>query len=90
MGKRLSDFNFIMVKPNEDDTLALGRSIIGSEINANKTERKLYGVKYNEPLILPMFIVPDECKNSSMKVDTETTRALTKWLNTTSGTMSKT
>ena len=80
MGKRLSDFNFIMVKPKEDDTLALGRSIIGGEINANKTERKLYGVKYNEPLILPMFIVPDECKNSSMKVDTETTRALTKWL----------
>ena len=30
MGKRLSDFNFIMVKPKEDDTLALGRSIIGS------------------------------------------------------------
>ena len=80
MGKRLSDFNCIMVKPNEDDVLALDRSVVGSEISVDKVEKKLYGVKYDTPLVLPMLIILNECNDKSMKITTKTMRELTKWL----------
>ena len=85
--KRLSDFGFIVTRigsVNENNnSLGVSREIIGSELNVIRDKRNIFGVKYVEPLKLPLFIIKNPCENNSQtssKITLDELRSLLSWL----------
>lgn len=78
--KRLSNFGFRMANPNEDDISGLTREIIKGEITSARSNPVHYGTKYINPLILPLFIIKDNCYTSESIIEPWELRNIQKWL----------
>lgn len=78
--KRLQDFGFMMVKPENETSLGVVREIIKGDTNAYRSTANHYNVKYSDALTLPFFIVKDVCKNRDLSIGRHEVRSIQSWL----------
>lgn len=81
--KRLKDFGFMMVKPENEDALGVAREIVKGNTNSYRSDANHYNVKYSEALTLPFMIVKDCCKNEDLSITRHEVRSIQAWLTST-------
>lgn len=80
-GKRLSDFNLIMAKPDEEDTFGLARNIVKGVMNPFKNSPLHFGTTYDDVLNFNIFCIKNPCnKTEPEKISIEELRSLAAWL----------
>lgn len=63
--KRLSDFGFIMAKPNDNNSNSgLTREIVKGTVTPEKSKVNFFGTTYTDVIILPFLIVKNVCDSS--------------------------
>lgn len=77
---RLSDFGFVMAKPDTDDSNGLTREILKGTVTSQKKEAIHYGAKYSDVIKLNFFIVKNPCINLHFGISDYEFRKIQSWL----------
>lgn len=80
MGKHLKEFNFIMAKPNDEDTSGLTRNILKGATTMNRSQSIHYGTVYDNTIIIPMFIIRYDCIDDTSIITPYELRKIQTWL----------
>lgn len=78
--RRLRDFDFMMAKPEDEDSFGLSREIVKGDTNTSRAIANHYGSSYSDVLTLPFFIVKDPCVTDDLTINRYELRAIQAWL----------
>lgn len=80
-GRHLTDFGFIMAKPNEEDSSGLNREVLKGTTNSCRSKAIHYGTVYNSVITLPFLIVKfNPRKPNDSDISAFELRKLQSWL----------
>ena len=83
MTKRLSNFGFVIVNSEDEDTTGLSRNILKGETSSYRTEANHYGTTYNDVIVLNFLIVKNPCiinSEDEKQISKHELRQIESWL----------
>ena len=76
----LSDFDLIMIQPENEDTSGLNREIIKGSTTIERYEANHYGAKYSEVFTPNFFVIKNPCNSDSDYLSDDELRDVYSWL----------